>query len=79
MQNKKIDLSDEMLEDVVGGLFTWSKKKMTMTYSHQDGTTTVHKVLDMQKAWERSNLLHSQMVSEDEILKDLIAKGYIQG
>ena len=79
MTDNKIKLDDEMLEEVVGGLFSWSRKKMTMTYSHPDGTTTVHKVLDLDKAWERSNILHSKKMNEDDILKDLISKGYIAG
>ena len=79
MSDNRIQLNDEMMDEVVGGLFSWSKKTMTMTYSHPDGTKTTHKVLDIQKAWERSNVLHSKMMSEDDILKDLISKGYIAG
>ena len=79
MSEKKINLSDEVLDEVVGGFFSWNTKTMTMKYSHQDGSVTTHKILDLDKAWERSNILHSQKMPEDEILKDLIAKGYIAG
>ena len=78
MSDHKMNLPDEMLEQVVGGLFTWSRRSMEMKYDHPDGSTTIYKVLDMDKAWERSNMLHAQNMPEDDILKDLISKGYIQ-
>lgn len=79
MSENRIELKDDVLDEVVGGLFAWSRKSMTMTYSHADGSKTTHKVLDLDKAWERSNILHSQNMSEDAILRDLISKGYIAG
>ena len=79
MSDNKVFLNDDQLDEVVGGLFKWHKKSMVMDYSHKDGSVTKHKILDFQKAWERSNILHSQMIDEDAILKDLVSKGYIQG
>ena len=79
MAENKAAINEELLDQVTGGFFNWSRKSMTMTYSHKDGSVTTHKVLDIDKAWERSNLLHSQKIDEDKILADLISKGYIQG
>ncbi|MBR6186983.1 MAG: hypothetical protein IKQ41_12075 [Clostridia bacterium] len=79
MSEKKFELNDDMLDQVVGGLFTWNRNSMTMTYSHADGSKTTHRVLDIDKAWERSNILHGQNMNEDKILQDLISKGYIAG
>ena len=50
-----------------------------MTYTHKDGSTTEHQILDARKAWETSNQMHGQLVPEDEILKELVDKGYIGG
>ena len=72
-------INDEDMGMVVGGLFIWHMKNKTMTYTHQNGKTTVHQVIDMNQAWELSNELHGQLVPEDEILNQLISKGYIAG
>ena len=79
MSDNKMHLDDDQLDEVVGGLFRWHKKSLVMDYTHSDGTVTKHKILDYAQAWERSNILHSQHMDEDQILQDLIAKGYIQG
>ena len=79
MENNREIIIDEALESVVGGLFRWHKKSLVLDYTHKDGTVTYHKVLDFAKGWELSNNLHGQNVPEDEILRQLISKGYIAG
>ena len=79
MSDNKMQLNDDQLDEVVGGLFTWHKKSKVMDYTHSDGTVTKHKILDYSKAWELSNNLHAKHMDEDKILSQLISKGYIQG
>ena len=75
----KAMLSDEQLEQVMGGLFVFHKKSKYVTFTHQDGTVTEHNTLDYDKAWERCCLLEAQNWNEDDIFRDLVAKGYIEG
>lgn len=72
-------INDEDMGMVVGGFFDFDRCGDTLIYTHQDGKTTVHPVIDMNKAWELSNDLHGQLVPEDEILKQLIENKYIAG
>lgn len=78
MENRK-QINEEALDSVVGGLFTWHKLTLIMDYTHEDGTKTYHKILNLQKGWELSNQLHGQLIPEDEILAQLISAGYIEG
>lgn len=71
-------ITDKELEMVVGGLFQFDSHKNTMTYTHKDGTITIHRVIDMKKAWEMSNNLHGKNIPEDDILKRLVASNYIE-
>lgn len=72
-------IKDEDMGLVVGGIFIWHKDTMNLTYEHADGSKTLHKVLDFEKAWELSNQLHGKNLTEDEILNKLISNGYIEG
>ncbi len=72
-------INDEDMGLVVGGLFTWNRSTNIMKYEHEDGSKTLHKVLDFEKAWELSNQLHGKNLTEDEILNKLISNGYIAG
>ncbi len=75
----KIIIDDQELDSVVGGFFDFNTYTGIMTYTHKDGSTTEHKILNARKAWETSNQMHGQLVPEDEILKELVDKGYIGG
>lgn len=78
MENRE-SINEDVLDCVVGGFFHWHKKSLVMDYTHMDGTVTTHQILDYAKGWELSNNLHAQNVPEDEILRQLISKGYIAG
>ena len=75
-EGRKI-IDDKSLEKVVGGFFHFNGYDETITYSHKDGSQTVHKVLDMDKAWETSNNMHAKNIPEDDIMKELQDKGYV--
>lgn len=79
MSIEKNKIADEALEQVVGGLFAFNGLTNTITYTHEDGSVTYHKILDYKKAWTMSNDLHGQNVPEDTILAKLIASGYVAG
>ena len=70
-------IEENKLEKVVGGFFQFNTDNGTITYSHKDGSETVHQVLDMNNAWVTSNLMHAQLVPEDDIMKELQDKGYV--
>jgi len=72
-------LQDEQVENIVGGLFAFNGRTNILTYTHADNSVTTHKILDYKKAWEMSNDLHGKNVPEDDILKQMIANGYIEG
>ena len=76
MSERKI-IEDKNLEKVVGGFFHFNGNNGTITYSHKDGSQTVHQVLDMDKAWETSNMMHAQKIPEDDIMRELENKGYV--
>ncbi len=78
MAGKNI-LDDELLDEVVGGLFKWNPNTMMLKYIHDDGSETYYKVLDFQKGWELSNNLTGQFMDEDKIIARLIAEKYIEG
>ena len=77
MSTQRIDIEGKELENVVGGSFQFNTKTNTMTYTHEDGSVTEHTILDANKAWETSNLMHAKMIPEDEILATLISYGYL--
>ena len=77
MPNERIDLNDQEIGSVVGGLFHFDTNKGEMVYTHKDGTESTHTLNDAKSAWVMSNELHGQLVPEDEILAKLIDKGYI--
>ena len=70
--------TDKELEMVVGGFFHFNSNNKTMEYTHEDGSTTIHRVIDMEKAWEISNYLHGKHIPEDDILKQLVDYNYIE-
>lgn len=76
MTRKKI--SENSLEQVVGGMFSWRPSENSLKFTHEDGTVTEHVILDFEKGWERSNLLFSQRVREEEILEDLVRSGFVK-
>ena len=73
------EMSDEELENVNGGFFNWNPETMVMTYFHDDGTITTHKILDFDNAWIDSNKWHGQRIPEDNIIKLLVRDGRIEG
>lgn len=75
MSYEKID--ENNLENVVGGFFHWNTNTGYLTYTHQDGSETKHRILNAEKGYELSNKLHGQKMSEDDILDRLIDAGYI--
>ncbi len=77
-EERKI-INDEALEQVVGGLFSFNGITNIITYTHEDGSVTYHKILDYKKAWTMSNDLHGKNVPEDTILAQLIANKYVAG
>ena len=72
-------IKDENLDCVVGGYFQFDGDNSTITYSHKDGSVTVHQVLNLMEAWKMSNDLHGQLVPEDEIMARMIQNGYVAG
>ena len=76
MSNRK-ELNEAELENVVGGAFVFNKDAGTLTYYHDDGTITVHTILDYNNAWYSSNRWHANNYTEDVILNGLIKRGYI--
>ena len=77
MSDNRTVINDDVLEQVVGGLFVFHKLSKYVTYTHQDGTVTEHNVLDYDKAWETSCMLEAQNMDEDRIFETLVASGYI--
>ena len=75
-EGRKI-IDEKSLEKVVGGFFLFSGSAQTITYTHKDGSTTVHQVLNMDKAWETSNNMHAQKIPEDDIMRELQNQGYV--
>ncbi len=75
-EGRKI-IDEKSLEKVVGGFFHFNTNNNTITYSHKDGSKTVHKILDLDKAWETSNNMHAKKIPEDDIMKELENKGYV--
>lgn len=72
-------IDDKDLEQVTGGLFDFYPTYNVIIYTHADGSKTQHKILNYKEAWKMSNLLHADFVPEDEILKQMIAAGYVAG
>ncbi len=70
-------INEDELENVVGGVFFFSEANMTLTYLHDDGTTTVYRIVDYYSAWENSNAWHGRNVPEDNIIKGLLKMGLI--
>ena len=80
MSNERQEINNNKeLDQVVGGLFEWDTNTGYMTYTHKNGVVTKHKILNAKAGWARSNELHGKLVPEDDILKDLIDKGYLAG
>ena len=76
-ENRKA-ISEEKLEQVAGGFFSFHRSTGCLDYTHPDGSTTTHKIVNFDKAWELSNKGHAHMVPEDDILAEMISKGYIE-
>lgn len=74
---ERMNLTDDQLENVVGGFMLFNNQTMTLTYTHADGSVTTHQILNYDKAWELSNYMHGQNYREDTILKQLKKKGYV--
>ena len=79
MANVKKELNDSTLEKVVGGFFKWNTNTGYLTYYHEDGSETKHKILNAEEGWALSNTLHAQHMPEDDILARLIAEHYLEG
>jgi len=73
----KVMLNEQELEQVVGGFMLFNNQTMILTYTHEDGSVTTHKILNYDKAWELSNTMHAQNYREDSILKKLKKMGYV--
>ena len=72
-------IDDTELENVVGGAFIFNQDAGTLTYYHDDGSVTVHTILDYDNAWYSSNSWHANNYPEDTILQGLIKKGFVAG
>lgn len=79
MANERKAIKEEDLDKVVGGAFIFDRGTETLTYYHDDGSVTTHKILDFDNAWYSSNNWHAKNYPEDKILGGLISRGYIQG
>ena len=77
MERSNSILSDEELDQVVGGIMNFNAQTNKMTCSYDDGRVTQYKILNYQKAWEMSNKLHIQGMPEDAIISRMIDSGYI--
>lgn len=77
MSKERKKLSEQELDQIVGGLMNFNPQTMVMTYTHEDGTVTTHPILNYDKAWVMCNDLHAQNYREDTILKKMRAAGYI--
>ncbi len=77
MSEERKNLSDQELKTIVGGLMDFNPRTMIMTYTHDDGSVTMHPILDYDKAWMMSNDLHARSCREDMILEMLQSAGYI--
>ena len=72
-------INDENLEQIVGGFFAFDYNNKTITYTHDDGSVTIHNILDYDNAWKMSNNLHGLNYREDDILAKMIKEGYVAG
>lgn len=79
MANDRIEVNNSELEHVVGGYFDFNGSTNILTYTHNDGRKTTHKILKYSKAWEMSNQMHGQNISEDKILAAMIDAKYVEG
>ena len=75
----RINISEEDLNQVVGGYFDFNTNTGIMTYTHKNGSETYHKILNAKAAWKMSNNMHADLVPEDKILEEMIKAGYIAG
>lgn len=77
MSNRRV-LSDNEVENVIGGAFVFNREAETLTYYHDDGSVTTHHILDYDNAWYSSNKWHASNHREDDILQGLIDRGYVE-
>ena len=71
-------LSDEELDQVIGGLMNFNYDTKVLTYTHEERkTVTKYNIVDFEKAWKLSNARHAENVHEDNIIAEMLSKGYI--
>ncbi len=74
----KRELNEMELEGIQGGMMEWSGGNNVLTYTNADGVVTKYQVNgDCYAAFQRSSVLHSQSVPEDEILSILQSEGMV--
>ncbi len=74
---EKIAVDDGQLEQVTGGLLQFHKISKALTYIHEDGSVSEHRILDYEKAWNLCCSLEAQNWTGDRIFQDLLSKGYV--
>ena len=71
-------INDDALNQVVGGKMHFNYDEMTLKYIHEEtGDVTYYTVDDFEKAWKLSNSMHGNNYHEDDIIAELLSKGYI--
>lgn len=71
-------ISDDALNQVVGGFMQFDYTEKSLKYTHEEtGEVTYYDVDDFENAWKVSNSMHGQNIHEDRIIAELLNKGYI--
>ena len=70
-------IDEKMLDQVNGGLLTFYKSAAVVEYLRADNTTVKYQILDFDNAWKRCKTLEIDFTPEDDIIADLLSKGYI--
>lgn len=72
-------IKDESLDKVVGGLMNFNYNTNVLKYTHEElHTVTTYEIVDFMAAWQLSNARHADGVHEDQIISELLDKGYIK-
>ncbi len=79
MSGEKIILSEDILDKVVGGLFAFHSSTNTVDFTRPDGSVTTYKVKDMDNAFSTACLMEAKKKPEEEIFRELVRLGYIEG
>lgn len=79
MSKERQAISDEALDQVVGGWMHFDYNNQTLKYTHEEtGAVTYYEILDFENAWKTSNSMHGDNIHEDKIIAKLKSKHYIK-